>query len=576
MDRGDAVRALKPPAERWPWRLAALGGLALICALAGLHAARPISNPDFGWHVALGRWILEHGAVPDFEPFTHTARGAPMVAHQWLSQLLYAASIHSFDVLGLRIANGALASGLVALLYFWLRREGAAPVLALLAVALWATIAETRLQLRPHMANVLCFMLAYGALFVRRARLSSVELAGFFAFQVVWTNLHSGAVLLPALLLLHALTATIDQRLLGRRPCTSELGEGGLGRLWVLTGLGLIATLLTPNHFRIIPYVIESGRINADLSVEWLSIASPQATAVHGSLFFCCFSLLYLLLAVVIWRGRRTAPLPLLAVVLFVAALPFGSQRFTWATFVPLLFVVRSLDTEGRRSRYPAALQIACMLLALSLAGATFARSLDMTRLRHWLTSEGDFRGELFPGGAMSVLEAVDMQGNLFNANMWGGYILFRTQERYPIFVDGRWVTIGERVVRDSRSISLRRPGFGRLLDQYRIEILLVHRGWMTEELLATGEWRPVFLNVNSGVYLRAGPSFETNLERCATYYRAVGVPFDPADGFDEERVFNESPPWAREMGVRRLHLDQFGEHGLRAAGEPPRWVPGW
>ena len=63
-------------------------GLALIVLLSAFAAMHPIRDPDFGWHLALGRYIAEHHSVPTTEPFTHTAFGAPMVAHEWLSQLL--------------------------------------------------------------------------------------------------------------------------------------------------------------------------------------------------------------------------------------------------------------------------------------------------------------------------------------------------------------------------------------------------------------------------------------------------------------------------------------------------------
>ena len=54
--------------------------LSLLLLGVALRAAHPIANPDFGWHVALGRFMLEHASVPATEPFTHTAAGRPMVA----------------------------------------------------------------------------------------------------------------------------------------------------------------------------------------------------------------------------------------------------------------------------------------------------------------------------------------------------------------------------------------------------------------------------------------------------------------------------------------------------------------
>jgi hypothetical protein len=192
------------------------------------------------------------------------------------------------------------------------------------------------------------------------------------------------------------------------------------------------------------------------------------------------------------------------------------------------------------------------------------------------LSPAGNFRFAMFPVEAMTFLDELNLQGHLFNSNKWGGYVLFRSHQRYPVFVDGRWVTIGEQVVRDAHAISHRRPAFGDLLDRHGIEIALVHRGWMTEDLRASGSWRPVFENFNSGVYLRRGPAFEDNTRRAADYYRARAIPFDMDIGFDERSALVASPSWARKMGVQRLHLDQFGEHGARAPGGSPRWVAGW
>ena len=442
MGRRRAARTLDSPREPWPWRLASLLLLALVCALVGLHAAHPISNPDFGWHVALGRWILEHGAVPDSEPFTHTAWAAPMVAHQWLSQSLYAAAILSVDVLGLRIGNGLLAAALVAIVYGWIRREGSGSALALLGAVLWAAIAESRLQLRPHMFNIFFFVVAYGALFVLRPRLTRTQLAGFFALTILWINMHSGAVLFPALVILYTLTASLDQRLLGRRPSGDEPGEGRLPRLWALAGLTTAAVFISPNHFQVVGYVIESSRINSGLSVEWFSIASPQAASSHSAFFFVCFWVLTALVAAVSWLRRGAIPLAHLVVVLFVAALPFVSQRFTWTSFVSVIFVAGGVGTwlegEELEPRSGAGIRVAFAALAVSLTAATFAGSLDADRIRRWLSAEGNFRSEMFPAAAMTFLEAAKLEGNLFNANKWGGYVLFRTHQHDPVFVDGR------------------------------------------------------------------------------------------------------------------------------------------
>ncbi len=74
-----------------------------LCAAAAIYAlllllgARLLNDPDVYWHIAVGRWIVEHRAVPHVDPFSATMAGAPWIAKEWLSQLLYAGAHGSPD-----------------------------------------------------------------------------------------------------------------------------------------------------------------------------------------------------------------------------------------------------------------------------------------------------------------------------------------------------------------------------------------------------------------------------------------------------------------------------------------------
>ena len=72
-----------------PWLVAA-GIYFVLMALA----PRLLADPDTYSHIALGRWILEHHAVPFVDPFSQTMRGEHWVAFEWLSEIAYA-SAHS-------------------------------------------------------------------------------------------------------------------------------------------------------------------------------------------------------------------------------------------------------------------------------------------------------------------------------------------------------------------------------------------------------------------------------------------------------------------------------------------------
>jgi hypothetical protein len=329
-----------------------------------------------------------------------------------------------------------------------------------------------------------------------------------------------------------------------------------------------LGVLASPSHFRIFGYVLESGRINSVLSLEWAPLLSARGLEHHSPLWLASFFGVSLAAAGVAWLRRRELRLAETAVVLFATALPFASQRFIWACFVPIVFLAAQWKASPRIDRVAG--------LAAALAVAVRAAALEPGDLAVRLAATSNFQPAVFPVGAMSFLEEADLEGRLFNSNKWGGYVLFRTHEQYPVFVDGRWITIGEQVLRDSHAIANRSPGYERLLDAYAVEILLVHRGWMTESIRREGRWIPVFENWNSGVYLRPGPSLAANLERCRDYYARRRIPFDPEAGFVERLAVEANPRWASRLRVQRRHLDQFGDEGGRSLSAPARWVEGW
>ena len=60
-------------------------------AVIGLRFS-PVYDPDAFWHLATGRWILAHRAIPRVDVFSHTALGRPLQFVDALADLaLYAA-----------------------------------------------------------------------------------------------------------------------------------------------------------------------------------------------------------------------------------------------------------------------------------------------------------------------------------------------------------------------------------------------------------------------------------------------------------------------------------------------------
>ncbi|HEY1884913.1 MAG TPA: hypothetical protein VGG86_02550 [Roseiarcus sp.] len=84
--------ARSPSSELSETRLAGLGLAAIAVFLFTLAAFAPqvLGDGDTRSHVATGEWIIAHGVAPRADPFSHSMLGAPLTAHEWLSEVLLA------------------------------------------------------------------------------------------------------------------------------------------------------------------------------------------------------------------------------------------------------------------------------------------------------------------------------------------------------------------------------------------------------------------------------------------------------------------------------------------------------
>ena len=62
--------------------------LAVLYLLPAFWILNPvIFDPDIWWHLQAGRWIVDHGQLPDTDPFSAYGEGKPWVAYSWLFEV---------------------------------------------------------------------------------------------------------------------------------------------------------------------------------------------------------------------------------------------------------------------------------------------------------------------------------------------------------------------------------------------------------------------------------------------------------------------------------------------------------
>ena len=132
--------------------LVAAAGLVLLAVVIG----RGINDPDYFWHVTVGRLITTSG-IPSVDPFSFTWFGQPWTPHEWLGEVLISVVQDAIGPMGMLVAFGLLGTvtlGFVALL---LARRGARTLAVAAPVILGAGILASYLTVRPQALSGRCW-----------------------------------------------------------------------------------------------------------------------------------------------------------------------------------------------------------------------------------------------------------------------------------------------------------------------------------------------------------------------------------------------------------------------------------
>src|SRR5262249_9681178 len=64
--------------------------VALVTSPAVLYITNfYMTDPDFGWHLRAGQWILSHHTVPFTDPFSSYGAGKPWYDYSWLFDIFF-------------------------------------------------------------------------------------------------------------------------------------------------------------------------------------------------------------------------------------------------------------------------------------------------------------------------------------------------------------------------------------------------------------------------------------------------------------------------------------------------------
>src|SRR4029078_6313739 len=166
-----------------PWLVVA-GVSVLVIAVA----PQLLGDPDTSSHLALGRWILDHGTVPMVDPFSANFRGTHWLAFEWLADVVFAVASAAGGWMGMVAVASAAAATAFGLLTRFLLRE-LRPTAALFGVLVALPLRAPHSLARPHIL-ALPILVAWVAGLIRAVDTRTSPSWLILPLMTLWANLH--------------------------------------------------------------------------------------------------------------------------------------------------------------------------------------------------------------------------------------------------------------------------------------------------------------------------------------------------------------------------------------------------
>ena len=473
------------PTARWY-------GLAVLLFTFAVFAFVPANDPDFGWHLAAGKYYIEELSLPDRDIFSHTMPSYRWVNHEYLTDavvyILYRAGGNTTIVLSLAFVALAAVIYLILLPRAFSRRVGFDERLLIGLSALFMT--WPFFGPRPQVVDWAGVILVYLIWTRFEKTRASRGLLWCVPLFLVWANLHGGfpfGFFILALLMMFYLSEDIISKKETYKHNFSFMQWWQTKNVLVIWFLAIVvlsaaATLVNPYGYELHKDIWRMSRESSILR-EYVTEWKPAAITSLATLPFFSYVILLLLFVMSDVKSSksslRTAPFVVMLLVLALSTMRF----IPFFVFLSLPLMDRYFARNKLFIPGITAIIFAAFLVSLAYAYRLNAAATLVThpsaayseRSTQPLVWQRDFFYGQAPSRAIEFLKTQRVN-RLFNEHDWGGTLLWAMPDT-PVFIDGRmpfWKEGERHIMRDYVTISMAQPGWFDKVQEYDIRVFLI------------------------------------------------------------------------------------------------------
>ena len=397
---------------------------ALVAALVSPAFLTKLKDYDVWWHLATGRWIVEHHALPTVDPFTYTMVGKPWHLVNGIAEVVMYAVYREGGETGLVLLKALCAFATLTMVGLCLREIGARRVTVIALVLATALLVHGRYTQERPMILGAALLAACQWLVLRSHARRDRSYLFFLVALPIWPLVHGTALLGVA-----QLGALLAAEVLGRAPRRRVVSIA----VTLAVSLALTAVLPWWRGLYLTSTGLAGGATATLFTAEWRS----GAEALHDRVGH------WIVVVVALIGGtlvvRRDASRLLLAIVAAVISWKFARNAYEGIILSMPAFAggVEHLAERLRGQGRELSAAVAAPIAALCVCTAQF--TVSPFRTMGGPFGIGVVRGR-FPYDTLVTLRRLP-EHRLMNGFPIGGFLIWNDGP-WGVYTDGRTVAL--------------------------------------------------------------------------------------------------------------------------------------
>ena len=491
------------------------------------YGSKLLGDADTGYHIRAGEYIIENKVVPKNDIFSFLNKPIPWTAHEWLSEVIME-KIHRRSGLSGVVLFYIILIALSFSIFFNFNKYYSQNIIVVWVLSFIATACTSVHWLaRPHVFSFLFTICWYFLLdkYNEDYKRNKKVILFLPLIMVFWVNIHGGFMLGFFLYGVYFFSDFFENVILsGNFKNRKYIWEKQ--KIYIFVGVSIfIASLLNPFGYQILlfPFKLLENKTIMTSIIEFMP-TNIQIQHSFRYLFFFSFAvLLYskkrldlkeLILVIMIsymalYSVRYIAIFPIIILPVVLKRIDLGMQK-EWKIFQTINKLGKKLNEKDSYSNGILYSISAVLILAILV---------NMGYLKY------GFDSERHPVDAVEFLKKEKINGNMYNNDEFGDYLIYKAYPDYKVFFDGRNDMYGEEHHKKYIKVFKLENNWEDVIEEYEIKWIFFNADSLLSRYLnEKKDWHLIYADKIAHIYVKKIPENKYLVEK---YYNTKPVVYD-------------------------------------------------